>query len=102
MAEIQAQPTVADINGDGEVEIVVADVHGNVAAFNWRGKEVWERHLKSLVSQARLSSQHTLLNPISTESKNLVLARVHAVGLSPWCCALLTNPPVYMIPVIDH
>lgn len=62
MAEIQAQPTVADINGDGEVEIVVADVHGNVAAFNWRGKEVWERHLKSLVSQARLSSQHTLLN----------------------------------------
>ena len=51
MAEIQAQPAVADINGDGEVEIVVADVHGNVAAFNWRGREVWERHLKSLVSQ---------------------------------------------------
>ena len=51
MAEIQAQPAVADINGDGEVEIVVADVHGNVAAFNWRGREIWERHLKSLISQ---------------------------------------------------
>jgi len=44
MAEIQAQPTVADINGDGEVEIVVADV-----------------------SQARLSSQHTLLNSETRE-----------------------------------
>ena len=51
MAEIQAQPAVADINGAGEVEIVVADVHGNVAAFNWRGREIWERHLKSLISQ---------------------------------------------------
>lgn len=55
MAEIQAAPVAADINGDGELEIVVADVHGNIAAFNWRGKELWERHLKSLVSQARQS-----------------------------------------------
>ena len=53
MAEIQGQPAVADINGDGEVEVVAADVHGNVAAFNWRGREVWERHLKSLIIHSR-------------------------------------------------
>ena len=63
MAELQAQPAVADINGDGEVEIVVADVHGNVAAFNWRGREIWERHLKSLISQVPSLRPAALMRP---------------------------------------
>jgi hypothetical protein len=49
----QAQVVAADINGDGETEIVAADTRGNVAAFTPHGKEVWERHLASLIAQVR-------------------------------------------------
>lgn len=52
MGEIQGQPAAADVNGDGEMEIIAADTKGNVAAFTHRGLEVWERHLASLVAQA--------------------------------------------------
>lgn len=55
MGEIQGQPAAADINGDGETEIIAADTKGNVAVFTHRGLEVWERHLASLVAQVRLS-----------------------------------------------
>ena len=48
---IEVQVVTADINGDGETEVVAADTRGNVAAFNSRGGEVWERHLKSLIAQ---------------------------------------------------
>ncbi|CAA7389852.1 unnamed protein product [Spirodela intermedia] len=51
MAEIQAPVVAADINDDGKIEIVTADVHGNVAAWTAQGKEIWEVHLKSLVPQ---------------------------------------------------
>jgi hypothetical protein len=50
---VQAQVIAADINGDGQTEIVAADTRGNVAAFTPRGKEVWERHLASLIAQVR-------------------------------------------------
>lgn len=50
---VQAQVVAADINGDGETEIVAADTRGNVAAFTPHGKEVWERHLASLIAQVR-------------------------------------------------
>jgi hypothetical protein len=53
MGEIQGQAVVGDLNGDGQLEIVAADTRGNVAAFDWRGKEVWERRLKSLIAQVR-------------------------------------------------
>jgi hypothetical protein len=53
---VQAQVVAADINGDGETEIVAADTRGNVAAFTPHGKEVWERHLASLISQVHLNA----------------------------------------------
>lgn len=52
LGDIQAQPVVVDLNNDGWLEVVVADVRGNVAAFDRLGKEVWERHLASMVTQA--------------------------------------------------
>ncbi len=58
MGEIQAQAVAADVNGDGETEIIAADTRGNVAAFSPRGKEVWERHLASLVAQVGSNDSH--------------------------------------------
>ncbi|XBH74144.1 hypothetical protein VPH35_101151 [Triticum aestivum] len=51
MAEIHAPVIAADINDDGKIEMVTADVHGNVAAWTAEGDEIWEVHLKSLVPQ---------------------------------------------------
>ncbi|XP_057517202.1 protein DEFECTIVE IN EXINE FORMATION 1 [Amaranthus tricolor] len=51
MAEIQGAVVAADINDDGKIELVTADVHGNVAAWTTQGKEIWETHVKSLVPQ---------------------------------------------------
>lgn len=51
MAEIQGAVIAADINDDGKIELVTADVHGNVAAWTSQGKEIWETHVKSLVPQ---------------------------------------------------
>jgi hypothetical protein len=52
MAEIHAPVIAADINDDGKIEMITADVHGNVAAWTAEGEEIWEVHLKSLVPQA--------------------------------------------------
>ncbi|CAN1303841.1 Protein DEFECTIVE IN EXINE FORMATION 1 [Linum perenne] len=51
MAEIQGGVVAADINDDGKLELVTTDTHGNVAAWTTQGVEIWETHLKSLVSQ---------------------------------------------------
>lgn len=51
MAEIQGAVVAGDINDDGKIELVSADVHGNVAAWNAQGKEIWETHVKSLIPQ---------------------------------------------------
>lgn len=51
MGAVQAQVAVADINGDGLLELVAADTRGNVAAFSADGTELWERHVKSLIAQ---------------------------------------------------
>lgn len=51
MGEIQGQVVAADINDDGKIEIVSADVRGNVAAWAGDGKELWTVHLKSIVAQ---------------------------------------------------
>ncbi|KAM7463991.1 hypothetical protein LguiA_032112 [Lonicera macranthoides] len=51
MAEIQGAVVAADINDDGKIELVTTDTHGNVAAWTAQGKEIWEKHLKSLVPQ---------------------------------------------------
>uniref|UniRef100_A0A164T0K8 DEX1 C-terminal domain-containing protein n=1 Tax=Daucus carota subsp. sativus TaxID=79200 RepID=A0A164T0K8_DAUCS len=41
----------ADINDDGKIELVTTDTHGNVAAWTAQGKEIWEAHVKSLIPQ---------------------------------------------------
>ena len=51
MGEVQAQVAVGDINGDGALEVVAVDMHGNVAALSADGAELWERHIKSSVTQ---------------------------------------------------
>ncbi|KAL2934277.1 Protein DEFECTIVE IN EXINE FORMATION 1 [Bienertia sinuspersici] len=51
MAEIQGAVVAADVNDDGKLELVTADVHGNVAAWTAQGKEIWETHVKSLIPQ---------------------------------------------------
>ena len=51
MGEVQAQVAVGDINGDGTLEVVAVDMHGNVAALLPDGTELWERHIKSSISQ---------------------------------------------------
>jgi len=94
MAEIQAQPAVADINGDGEVEIVVADVHGNVAAFNWRGREIWERHLKSLISQVPLlcPAARVILGTHSLAVLTMLLTQVHFLFQHATTCHAASKP----------
>ena len=62
---VQAQVVAADINGDGQTEIVAADTRGNVAAFTPRGKEVWERHLASLIAQVRKLTPAPLCSVVS-------------------------------------
>lgn len=51
MGEVQAQPAVGDINGDGVLEVVAVDSRGNVAALSPDGTELWERHIKSSITQ---------------------------------------------------
>ncbi len=51
MGEVQAQVAVGDINGDGALEVVATDMHGNVAALSADGTELWERHIKSSITQ---------------------------------------------------
>ncbi|KAL1330953.1 protein DEFECTIVE IN EXINE FORMATION 1 [Arachis ipaensis] len=51
MAEIQGAVVAADINDDGKIELVTADIHGNVAVWTPKGSLIWEKHLKSLIPQ---------------------------------------------------
>ncbi|XP_052176758.1 protein DEFECTIVE IN EXINE FORMATION 1-like isoform X2 [Diospyros lotus] len=51
MGEIQGTVVAADINDDGKIELVTTDTNGNVAAWTAQGKEIWERHLNSVIPQ---------------------------------------------------
>eukprot|EP00850_Spirogloea_muscicola_P022864 SM000315S11901 [mRNA] locus=s315:111541:117447:- [translate_table: standard] len=51
LGEVQGQVVVSDINDDGKLELVAADTRGNIATFDIYGKEVWERHVGSLIAQ---------------------------------------------------
>lgn len=55
MGEVQAQVAAGDVNGDGILEVIAADTRGNVAALAPDGTELWERHLKSSITQVRTS-----------------------------------------------
>ncbi|KAK9842754.1 hypothetical protein WJX74_001858 [Apatococcus lobatus] len=52
MAQIEAQVAVGDVDGDGRLELVAADSHGNLAVFTPEAEEVWEVHLGSAILQA--------------------------------------------------
>ena len=60
------------------LQVVAADTRGNVAAFNARGVEVWERHLASLVAQV-----HTIRC-----SKHVLCARPPSAGSHSICVGL--------------
>lgn len=51
MAEIQGQVGIADINDDGQLELIAADNRHNIAAFSSKGKELWERHMSGFSTQ---------------------------------------------------
>ena len=51
MGEIQAQVAVAHLLKDNELQIVAVDARGNVAVFDGKGKELWERHLATSLTQ---------------------------------------------------
>lgn len=50
MGEIQGQVMVADFNNDGELEIFAGDALGNIVLWNVKGEEIWERHVRSMIS----------------------------------------------------
>lgn len=45
MGEVQATPLVADLNGDGDLEVLATDTKGNVACFDVRGRVLWKRNI---------------------------------------------------------
>jgi outer membrane protein assembly factor BamB len=55
MGEVQGQVLVADLNADGKIEIFAADTLGNIALFNAKGRELWERHVQSMVAQGAVA-----------------------------------------------
>jgi hypothetical protein len=36
---------VDDVNGDGEMELVVTDSNSNVACYNSKGQEIWDSRI---------------------------------------------------------
>ena len=79
MGEIQGQVVAGDINDDGKVEIVSADVRGNVAAWSSDGKELWTVHLKSIVAQVTSAS---IMSILCMSCISLLFA------IKEFCCAL--------------
>eukprot|EP00286_Rhodomonas_abbreviata_P023316 CAMPEP_0181304224 /NCGR_PEP_ID=MMETSP1101-20121128/9026_1 /TAXON_ID=46948 /ORGANISM="Rhodomonas abbreviata, Strain Caron Lab Isolate" /LENGTH=1213 /DNA_ID=CAMNT_0023409947 /DNA_START=10 /DNA_END=3651 /DNA_ORIENTATION=- len=51
MAEIQGQVAVADVNNNGQLELVAVDNRFNVACFNGKGKELWEARISGYSAQ---------------------------------------------------
>lgn len=51
MAEIQGQIGVADVNNDGQLELIATDNRFNVAAFSSKGKELWEKRISGYSAQ---------------------------------------------------
>lgn len=52
MGQIAAQVAAADVDADGYLELLAADMRGNVALFNRSGAVLWDMHVRSPVAQA--------------------------------------------------
>lgn len=52
MGEIQAQVAVADVNGDGFLELFAVDTRGSIASFDRNGTLLWDVHMRTPITQA--------------------------------------------------
>lgn len=51
VGEVQGHVAVGDLTGDGALEMVAADMRGNVVVINGAGETVWDRHLPGSLPQ---------------------------------------------------
>jgi outer membrane protein assembly factor BamB len=51
MGEVQAQVATADVDGDGNLEILALDTRGSAALFNKSGHLLWDVHVRSPLAQ---------------------------------------------------
>jgi FG-GAP-like repeat len=51
MGEVQAQVAVADVDGDGFLEMVAVDTRGNVAMLALNGTVLWDTNVRSPLAQ---------------------------------------------------
>lgn len=54
MDSIFAQVIVADVNNDGDLEIIACDTNSNVVCFNLNGEEIWEYRIYGYPNQVSL------------------------------------------------
>ena len=74
------------------LEVVAADTRGNVAALSADGRELWERHLKSTITQARLQSTQFANEGsciYSTHGFQRVSALHVCIAMSPSLCCFV-------------
>lgn len=50
MGRIEAQIAIADVDADGENELIACDVRGEIAAFKSDGNKLWRRSVESRIS----------------------------------------------------
>ena len=55
MAEIQGQVSVADINGDGHLDMCAVDFKSNIACFDKDGEDIWDRQISGVAAQVPAS-----------------------------------------------
>jgi hypothetical protein len=52
LGQMEAQVTAADVNSDGDIELIACDVRGTVAVFKSNGVELWNKHVESRIAVA--------------------------------------------------
>jgi len=91
MAEIQGQIAVGDVNDDGQLELVATDNRFNVAVFNWKGKEVWEKRISGF------SAQGPILGDINGDGAQACrvseFSRIFQEACQWTCCIYVTKCP---------
>ena len=48
---IIAQPIQTDINLDGQLETIITTTEGNIIAYDFNGKKIWEHNTKELITE---------------------------------------------------
>ena len=52
LGQMEAQVTAADVDSDGDIELIACDVRGTVAVFKSNGVELWNKHVESRIAVA--------------------------------------------------